>query len=354
MRESDKIGTMSDTNISRRDQLLLKHLVEMYLRDGQPVGSKTLANEAYPSLSPATVRKVLSDLEERGYLCSPHTSAGRVPTTQGIRFFVDSLLSVHPLDKAQMQKVSEELSFDETTDSLITKTSNVLSELTHMVGIVTVPRCEQYILRHVEFLPLSDNRVLAILVFNERKVQNRIILTEKPYTASELTQASNFLNQHFVGKELLTARYELLNALNQDRHQVDSLMKAVVDVADKAFVTEKPRTDYILAGQQNLFDNPSASISQLQKLFEAFTQKQHILHLLDQCLQSDGVQMFIGEESGYDPFREFSVVTSQYKLDGKTIGVLGVIGPTRMRYDKVIPVVELTAKILGALLNYEK
>lgn len=345
---------MNDYYISKRAQLLLKHLIDLYIRDGQPVGSKTLVSEAFPGLSPATIRKVLGDLEEQGYICSPHTSAGRVPTTQGIRFFVDSLLSVHPLDAAQAQKMQQQFDCHQSTDDLIAKTSNVLSELTHMVGIVTLPRREQQLLRHVEFLPLSDNRVLVILVFNEREVQNRIIITERHYTASELTQASNFLNQHFVGKELTSARQELFQSLKVDRLQMDSLMQAVIDVAGKALVPPSRQEDYILAGQQNLFANPLATMTQLQKLFAAFTQKQEILHILDQCLQSDGVQMFIGEESGYDAFREYSVITSRYCVDGETIGVLGVIGPTRMRYDKVIPVVELTAKVLGSLLNTDK
>lgn len=345
---------MSDSIISERAQRLLKHLVELYIRDGQPVGSKTLVSSGFQSLSPASVRKVLGDLEERGFLSSPHTSAGRVPTTQGIRFFVDSLLSVHPLDPAQAQKVQAKLDPLHPTDDLIAKTSNVLSEITHLVGIVTLPHRGQMILRHVEFLSLSDNRVLVILVFNEKEVQNRIITTERDYTASELTQASNFLNQHFAGKELIFARKELLAALNQDRSQMDSLMKAVVDVAGKAFAPADREVDYVLAGQQNLFTNPSASISQLEKLFTAFTQKQEILHILDQCLQSERVQMFIGEESGYDAFREYSVITSRYRVDGETVGVLGVIGPTRMRYDKIIPVVELAAKVLGTLLNPDK
>lgn len=345
---------MTNETISERAQLLLKHLVNLYIRDGQPIGSKTLVYEAFPQLSPATVRKVLGDLEERGFICSPHTSAGRVPTTAGIRFFVDSLLSVHPLSDMQTKKMEAQLDPNQSTDSIIANTSTVLSELTHMVGIVTLPKGNQHILRHVEFLPLSDNRVLAILVFNEKEVQNRIIVTDHQYTASELTQASNFLNQHFVGKELFSAREELLKALNFDRLQMDSLMKAVVDVAGKAFVPPQKQDDYILAGQQNLFSNPLTSVTQLEKLFNAFTQKQQILHLLDTCLQSEGVQMFIGEESGYDAFRDCSVITSRYTVDGEVVGVLGVIGPTRMRYDRVIPVVEFTAKVLGTLLNPEK
>ena len=345
---------MNDICISERAQLLLKHLVELYIRDGQPVGSKTLVSEACPSLSPASVRKVLCDLEDKGYLASPHTSAGRVPTTLGIRFFVDSLLSVHPLEASKAKKVQLELSPTQSTNYLIQRTSSVLSELTHMVGIVTLPQRECQLLRHVEFLPLSDNRVLVILVFNERDVQNKIITTDRSYTASELAHTSQFLNQHFVGKDLMVARQELLKELNHDRCQMDSLMKTVVDVASKAFAPVEQQGDYVLAGQQNLFSNPTTSVTQLQKLFEAFTQKQQILHILDQCLQSERVQMFIGEESGYDAFREYSVITSRYRVDGEMVGVLGVIGPTRMRYDIVIPIVELTAKILGTTLNPEK
>jgi heat-inducible transcriptional repressor len=189
--------------ISERAQILLKHLVEMYLRDGQPIGSKTLVNSALPMLSPATVRKVLGDLEELGYLTSPHTSAGRVPTTRGIRFFVDSLLSVHPLEVRALEKAALEIPPNESSINLITKTSALLSELTHMVGIVTLPQREQQILRHLEFLPLSDNRVLVILVLNEHEVQNRIIMTERTYTVKELNQAAQFLNQHFLGKDLI-------------------------------------------------------------------------------------------------------------------------------------------------------
>lgn len=336
--------------ISERAQTLLKHLVELYIRDGQPIGSKTLVCEAFPSLSPASVRKVLGDLEERGFLTSPHTSAGRIPTTLGMRFFVDSLLSVHPIDPAQTQKVQSELAPEQSTNHLINKACSVLSELTHMVGIVTLPQIEHLTLKHMEFLPLSDNRVLVILVFNDREIQNRIIITKQKYHQSELNQASNYVNQHFAGKDLNAMRQELLKALNQDRSQMDNLMKAVIEMASQAFTSE-PQQDYVLAGQQNLLANPFASIPQLQKLFEAFTHKQKILHLLDQCMQSERVQMFIGEESGYDAFREYSVITSQYSVDGEKVGVLGVIGPTRMRYDVVIPVVELTAKILGSTLN---
>lgn len=344
----------NEPKLNHRAQLLLKHLIEMYIRDGQPVGSKTLVSEAFPLLSPATVRKVLCDLESFGFLVSPHTSAGRIPTTQGLRFFVDSLLTFERLDPLSAHQVVEQLTPEETTESVLTKTSALLSELTKMVAVVSLPKRDNHILRHVEFLPLNENRVLVVLVFSEREVQNRIICTQRKYTQAELIQASNFLNHHFAGKDLDFARQELFNSLKQDRFQMDLLMQTVLDVASKAFTPKNPREDYILSGQQNLFDNPSISIDKLQKLFEAFTEKQAILQLLDQCLQSEGVQMFIGEESGYDPLKEHTVVISQYKLDGAVVGALGVIGPTRMRYDKIVPIVELTAKIVDSVLGHDK
>lgn len=346
---------MNTPVMSDRAQVLLKHLIELYIRDGQPVGSKTLVHEAFQGLSPASVRKVLCDLEEQGYLTSPHPSAGRLPTTRGIRFFVDSLLSVYPIDDFKVKRVKKQFEQSHhSVNSLVTAASHVLSELTHMVGIVTLPKSDLLILRHVEFLSLSENRVLVVIVLNEQEVQNRIITTERQYSATELTQASNFINFHFAGKEWQTACQELLQAINQDRCQLDHLMKTVVEVATQVFLPEASQGEYVLSGQEHLFAQPLTSVSQLKKVFEAFTQKQAILHLLARCLHSNRVQMFIGEESGYEAFREYSVITSRYHVEGQTIGVLGVIGPTRMPYNRVIPIVELTAKILGTSLNFEK
>tara|TARA_R110002110_G_C13465969_1_gene719112 strand:+ start:2904 stop:3944 length:1041 start_codon:yes stop_codon:yes gene_type:complete len=346
---------MVNFELSNRAQILLKDLIELYIRDGVPVGSRTLANLSTNDLSPATVRKVLCDLESQGYLISPHKSAGRLPTNLGLRFFVDSLLTNQPLEDTQLANVKQKLDPNKPTEVLISLASNILSELTQMVGVVTLPKRERLVLRHVEFLPLAENRVLAILVLNEKEVQNRIIQTQQTYTASALTQASNFLNQHFSGKDLLSARRELLQALQIDKVQMDSLMQAVVDVAGKAFISEPTDQDYVLAGQQNLLSDPSyVKMSQLQKLFGAFTEKQQILGILDQCLQSDGVQMYIGEESGYEALHDHSVISSRYAVDGKLVGVLGVIGPTRMPYDKIIPIVDLTARMLGTALDQDK
>lgn len=346
-----KNSNISDDTISPRAQQILKRLVELYLQDGQPVGSKTLAQMATPNLSPATIRKVVGDLEDRGLLLSPHTSAGRMPTALGLRFFIDSLLQVHPLTGHAAKEVELHLEQGQPVDLLLNNTSQLLSEVTHLVGIVTVPKREHLILRYVEFLNLSDNRILVILVLNEQDVQNRIIVSEAVYSDSELKQVSNFLNQHFCGKELNQARRDLVASLERDRLQVDRFMRTVIDVAGKAFENTEPKSGYVLSGEANLVQSLSVERDKLHRLFNVFDEKRQILHLLDACLKTDGVQIFIGEESGYDALQACSVVTSRYTLNGEAVGVLGVIGPTRMPYDKVIPVVELTAKLLGEALK---
>lgn len=345
---------MNNCQISKRAESLLKHLVSVYLREGMPVGSKTLTQAGITTLSPASVRKILSDLEEQGYLVSPHTSSGRIPTSMGLRYFVDSLQSFHALDSVDLATFQQKLHPNQPTDDLLTTTSNVLSELTHMVGIVSLPKLEQLILKHVEFLPLPDNKILVILVLNEAVVQNRIIVVDRSYTPSELTQISNFLMCHFAGRDLQEVRRELVHQLQSDRIEMDSLMQAVVDIAAKTFKADKPSPDYKLAGQQNLLTHASQiTMDHLQKIFNAFTEKQQILEILDKCLHSDGVQLYIGEESGYDALNEYSIVTSRYSVDGKLVGVLGVIGPTRMPYSKIIPIVDLTAKMLSTALEQD-
>lgn len=344
---------LDSESISQRAQDLLKHLVELYVQHGHPVGSKTLAQQAKLNLSPATIRKVMSDLEDLGFVHSPHTSAGRVPTAKGFRFFVDSLLSFHPLDGSQLKKVKSELDPSIPTDNLISTTSSLLSEMSRMVGVITLPKHNKLVLKHVEFLPLADNRVLVVLVVNDKEVQNRIILTERAYSAPELQQASNFLMQHFAGKDLSQSRDELLSAMHKDRLNADRLMQTVLDVATKAF-NQSERKEFIMAGEGNLVvQTQPQAMEDLQKLYEAFNQKTQVLHLLDACLQSEGVQLFIGEESGYDAFKSCSLVTSRYKINDEVVGVLGVIGPTRMKYDQIIPIVDITAKLLGEALNPE-
>lgn len=344
--------TLQNHLLNERSQHLLKVLVERYIRDGQPVGSRTLSEEAALNLSPATIRNVLADLEEHGYLSSPHTSAGRIPTARGYRFFVDSLLTVQPLDKNTVQHFQQQFKPENNVKGLVTSASNLLSDITKLTGLVMLPKREHASLRHVEFLPLTENRVLAILVLNEQEVQNRIIYTDRVYSSAELQQAANYLTATYQGYDIAQVRERLLRTMQEDSAQLNNLMQATIDVADKIF--DKPKTvstDYVLAGQENLFDLAGpGGINRLRQLFEAFTQKRDILHLLDQCLSTSGVQIFIGEESGYEVLEDCSLVTAPYSVEGAPVGVLGVIGPTRMPYERVISVVDVTAKLLSTAL----
>jgi heat-inducible transcriptional repressor len=343
---------MSNAAVNPRAQQILKILVERYIQDGAPVGSRTIAEESALGLSSATIRNILADLEDGGYLTSPHTSAGRIPTAQGYRLFVNSLLSVTPLENHAVQALKSQLDPDMTMPNLLQSASSLLSGLTQMIGVVALPRRNRIELRQVEFLPLSSNRVLVILVLNNREVQNRIIYTERTYTPSELQQAANYLNAHYIGKDLLDARKELMHAMQSDRDNMAGLLQTAMEVADKAFISEDDKKDYVMAGQNNLLGyTKKEELERLYSLFQAFTQKQEILNLLDHSLEAEGIQIFIGRESGYEAFDNCSIVTTSYAVDGQLIGSLGVIGPTRMPYDRVISAVDVTAKLLSAALN---
>jgi heat-inducible transcriptional repressor len=339
------------TDLSERAQAMLRALIDRYVRDGQPVGSRTLAREAGLELSPATVRNVMSDLEELGFVCSPHTSAGRVPTVQGYRFFVDTLLTVQPLDNRAIENIRLELALDQTPKDLVESASGLLSGITQLAGVVTLPRQEHPLFKRVEFISLSGNRVLAILVTGDDEVQNRVLHTKKQHSAAELQQASNYLNDLFAGKDLEEVRATLLYEMQETRTNMNSMMVAAMHMADQ--VLEKNQNeDYVMAGQTNLMEfQELCDIDKLRKLFDAFNAKRDMLHLLDQCIHSDGIQIFIGDESGYRMLDECSMVTAPYSVDGQILGVLGVIGPTRMAYDRVIPIVDATARLLGAALN---
>jgi heat-inducible transcriptional repressor len=339
------------TVLSERARQMLRVLIDHYVRDGQPVGSRTLARDAGLKLSPATIRNVMSDLEELGFVASPHTSAGRVPTVQGYRFFVDTLLTVQPLDQRALERMRAELKLDKSPHDLVETASGMLSGITHLAGVVTLPRPGQPLFRRVEFLPLSESRVLAILVVGKDEVQNRVLKVDKVYSAAELQQASNYLNQLFAGKNLDQVRDTLLREMQETRSSMNDMMLAAMQMADQ--VLEKNRSeDFVVAGQTNLMEfHELCDIEKLRKLFDAFNQKRDMLHLLDQCVHGEGIQIFIGEESGYQVLDECSMVTAPYAVDGKILGVLGVIGPTRMAYDRVIPIVDATARLLGAALN---
>ncbi len=338
--------------IDDRAQHLLKVLVKRYIREGQPVGSRTLSRDSGLDLSPATIRNVMADLEDLGLVRSPHTSAGRVPTVSGFRFFVDSLLRTEPIEEQAADRLRQELSPDRDVPALVQSTSSLLSEITHLAGLVTLPRREHLRLRHVEFLPLSAQRVLVILVVNDREVQNRVIQTGRQYSESELQQAANYLNVMFGGRDLQDARDTLLREMQAAREGVNRMMLAAIEVADQVFAAEERGDDYVLAGQINLMEfSELRDLEKMRQLFEAFNEKRRILHLLDKALHADGMQIFIGDESGYEVLGELSVVTAPYTVNGIVVGVLGVIGPTRMAYERIIPVVDLTARLLGSALN---
>jgi heat-inducible transcriptional repressor len=344
---------MPDFNpLSAKGQILLKSLVEQYIVDGQPVGSKRLSESSDLGVSSATIRNVMADLEEKGFVSSPHTSAGRIPTPMGYRFFVDSLLKVEPLGQIDLKHLQAQFDPDMTAQELVQSASGMLSEVTHLAGVVTIPRRDQVTLRHVEFLSLNDSRVLAILVLDDHEVQNRVIYTENEYTEIQLKEATNFINQSFSGQSLSRIRDRIIVSMKTDRESMNGLMLTSLEMAEKAFTEEDEPNDYIVAGQENLFDlSQSKALEDIRELFKAFGLKGDILHLLDRCMESNGMQLFIGQESGYEILDECSVVTSPYQVDGELVGVLGVIGPTRMAYERVIPLVDATARILGAALN---
>lgn len=344
--------TISYDVMNERSQYLLKTLITRYIRDGQPVGSRTLSRDTELDLSSATIRNIMADLEEMGLIRSPHMSSGRVPTAQGYRVFIDSLLQINPLNSTDEALLRKQLTQVYDGQRLMEQTSTLLSEITHLVGVVMLPRRDSNTLRHVEFLSLSNKRILAILVINEREVQNRIIHPSRDYSDAELQQIANYLNTEFVGKDIKTVRKNLLRELKAAKKHIDETMKAAMEVADQIFVTEDTISDFVLSGQTNLMDVAELSnVEKLRDLFAAFNQKQDILHLLDQAIKAQGLQIFIGEESGYEVLGDCSVITSPYTLKGEILGVLGVIGPTRMAYERVIPIVDLTAKLLGSALT---
>jgi heat-inducible transcriptional repressor len=335
--------------LDQRAQILLKTLVEHYISDGQPVGSRTLAQCSGLELSPASIRNMMAELEEKGFIASPHTSAGRVPTPLGYRLFVDTLLTVRPLENAEIRRLESKLQSPDPQE-LIDSTAKLLSELTRFAGVVMIPRRRSVAFRHLEFVPLSDKRILLIIVAADGNVQNRIVSTERAFTPSELTQASNFFNQHFSGQTFDEVRLKLHAELKQMQSDMTRLMTAALETGDQAMDVDD---GLVLAGESKLFNvaELSSNIVSLRKLFEAFENRTSLLQLLDNSQHAEGVQIFIGGESGYSPLDECSMVTAPYEVDGAVVGTLGVIGPTRMAYERVIPIVDITAKLLSNALS---
>jgi heat-inducible transcriptional repressor len=344
-----------DEALGERAQHLLRILIESYIRDGQPVGSRALSRESGLQLSSATIRNVMADLEELGFVASPHTSSGRVPTDKGYRFFVDTLLQLRPLDEAASAEMRRqvEASRDSSTDLIMT-VSQLLSSATQLASVVTVPRTRQAAITQIEFVGLSENRVLVVLVFNEREVQNRIIQLERHFSPDEFKRASNYLNEQFRGRSLREARQEILRQLSEARAHMNQIMVDAIAVAQQVFDSGagEGTLEYVIKGETNLMGVAElTSVEKLRRLFEAFNEKRDFLHLLDHSLKAEGVQIFIGHESGFRILDDCSVVTAPYADGDSVVGVLGVIGPTRMAYERVIPIVDVTAKLLGAALN---
>ena len=339
--------------LTDRNRQLLKLLVSQYIEDGQPVGSKTLAQSSGLDLSAATIRNIMSDLEALGLVHSPHTSAGRVPTEEGYRLFIDSLLTVQPLEAENIANFQTEMNMADSTTGLVSHASEFLSGITHLAGIVTVPY-KLASLKMLEFLPLSENRVLAIIVTSDLEVENRIIHVHRKYSQDELQHIANYLNEHFAGQDINSIYHRLLGEMKTAREHMDRMMQSAVDMAEQVFAADHDE-ELLVAGQTNLMDiDDLANVNKLKELFEIFNEKREILHLMDRTMKADGIQIYIGQESGYGVFDDCSVVASTYQVNGQTAGVLGVIGPTRMAYERVIPAVDITARILGAALNSRK
>ncbi len=336
--------------LDTRSQILLKTLIERYIVEGQPVGSRALSRHSGLELSPATVRNVMSDLEEMGFIASPHTSSGRIPTPQGYRFFVDSLLTVQPLDQTRVRQLKGQLQGDQPP-RLINAASHLLSDLTHFTGVVVAPRRKAVRIRQIEFIRLSETRILLILVTTAGDVQNRILYTRRAYSPSELVEAANYLTENFAGYAFDQMRSRIRAELNQLRSDMTELMTAAVEAGSEAL--EQDDEPCVLSGETNLMDveDLSSNMTTLRELFRLFERKTRLMQLLDLSNRADGIQIYIGNECGLSELGGCSVITAGYELDGQIVGSVGVIGPTRMAYDQVIPIVDITAKLLSNALS---
>lgn len=340
-------------DLDARARRLLRTLISQYLVDGEPVGSRTLSRSSGLEVSPATIRNIMADLEEAGLVASPHTSAGRVPTPRGLRLFVDSLIELQPLAHEELARLQRELPLGPTpTLDLLGNASTLLSAMTRFAGVVTVPRQTDFPLRHIDFVLLPDARVLVILVFTDNQVQNRIVQLDKPLPPSELEQAANYLNAHFVGLRVDDIRAHLLAELRETGSELNRLLSSTMELATASFAPQVRGADMLVTGQTNLMAYSELSdLQRLRELFDAFQQKNELLQLMEVCARAPGVRLFIGEESGFTALDGCSVVTASYGAQGRVLGAVGVIGPTRMAYERVIPVVQATAGLLTDALN---
>lgn len=337
--------------LDNRAQTLLKALIERYIADGQPIGSRELSRISGLDLSPATIRNVMSDLENMGFVASPHTSAGRVPTPRGYRVFVDTLLTVQTIDRSSVESKLQSTLHTGSSQKVISNAAQILSSLSEFAGIVMTPRRES-VFQQIDFLRLSEKRILLVIVGPTGDVQNRLLLTEVDYTPSQLVQAANYINQNYGGLSFDEVKLRLQNELQQLRDDMTNLMQVAVEAGSDAMNDDSD--DVVISGERNLLSvtDLSSNMASLRKLFDLFEQKTSLMQLLDTSNKASGVQIFIGGESNLVPMDHMSVVTSPYTVNGKVVGTLGVIGPTRMAYERVIPLVDITAKLLSNALSH--
>lgn len=333
--------------LDSRAQTLLKTLIERYIADGQPVGSRTLSKYSGLDLSAATVRNVMADLEEMGLIASPHTSAGRIPTPRGYRLFVDRLLTVQPLS-IETQQLHGQIVADQP-QRVLAHAAQVLSSLSRFAGVVMTPR-RASVFGHIEFMRLSEKRILLILVSPDGDVQNRILLTERDYSTAQLSDAANTINQHFSGLEIDEIRKRLKDELGALRADIDGLMRRAIEAGSEAMT--QSFESVMVSGERNLLGvaDLSNNMERLRRLFEMFEHKTDLMQLLDASSRAQGVQIFIGGESDLVPMEQMSVVVAPYEVDGRILGTLGVVGPTRMAYERVIPIVDVTARLVSTAL----
>ena len=349
---SESAEDLQSLELNERADHLLKLLIRRYVSDGEPVGSRTLSRDPGLDLSAATIRNVMADLEELGLIRAPHTSAGRIPTQLGYRVFVNSLLKVQMPDHSGSWEIASALTGAKGTDELLDTASELLSDITQYAGVIMLPDNETAKLRQVEFLQLSEDRVLAILVTDDGRVQNRVLSLDKKLSAAELVEAANFFNSRHVGRTLQEVRHQLLLDMQRDSDAMNRMMRTAVEMTSQLLDDEEGSEGVVVKGETKLLGIPDFDqLGKLREIFDAFKTKQDLLGLLDKSMRASGVNIFIGEESGYSALTDCSVVTAPYESDGKCIGVIGVIGPTRMSYEKVIPVVDVTARVLGNALR---
>ena len=340
-----------DLHLSDRAEILLQALIRRYVDGGEPVGSRTLSKENGIELSAATIRNVMADLENLGLIHAPHTSSGRVPTPLGYRVFVDTMLKIKPLEGQALDEISDNLQEGRDPNQLVELASDLLSQITQFAGVVLLPGGRYVHLKQIEFLRLSASRVLAILVTDDGRVQNRVLLTDREYSPSELVEATNFFNSTYSGQSLSHVRRGLLRDMQHYSDEMSQIMRTAVEMAQPLLEDNDSPEDFIVSGETNLMAIPDFSeLQKLREIFDAFKAKQDLLELLDKSMQAKGVSIFIGEESGYNALTDCSIVTAPYESDGVCVGVLGVVGPTRMPYEEIIPVVDVTARVLGHAL----